>query len=68
MKIYAKYSFIVIDEYHDRSLGMDLTLSLIKKFMDRNYKKSECPFLILTSATFDTKKYADYFGVKHKIL
>lgn len=61
-----KYSFIVIDECHDRSLGMDLTLSLIKKFMNRNYKKSECPFLILTSATFDTKKYADYFGVKHK--
>tara|TARA_A100001015_G_scaffold90573_1_gene100865 strand:- start:354 stop:2678 length:2325 start_codon:yes stop_codon:yes gene_type:complete len=61
-----KYAFIVIDECHIRSLAIDLLFSLIKKFMNRNYKKSECPFLILTSATFDTKKYADYFGVDHK--
>lgn len=58
-----KYAFIVIDECHDRSLEMDLALSLVKKFIHRNYKKQDCPFLILTSATFDTEKYAKYFGV-----
>jgi HrpA-like RNA helicase len=61
-----KYAFIVLDECHDRSLGMDLTLSLFKKFIHRNFKKPSCPFLILTSATFDVKKYSDYFGVDHK--
>jgi HrpA-like RNA helicase len=61
-----KYAFIVLDECHDRSLGMDLTLSLFKKFIYRNFKNLNCPFLILTSATFDVEKYADYFGVDHK--
>ena len=61
-----KYAFVVIDECHDRSLGMDLALSLSKQFIHRNYKNIECPFLILTSATFDVEKYSDYFGVDHK--
>lgn len=61
-----KYSIVIIDECHDRSLGMDLTLSLSKQFIRRNYKKLECPFFILTSATFNVEKYADYFGVDHK--
>jgi HrpA-like RNA helicase len=60
-EIMNKYSFIIIDECHDRSLDMDLTLSLLKVF-----KKSSCPFLILTSATFDTVKYANYFNVDTK--
>jgi HrpA-like RNA helicase len=65
-EIMDKYAFIVIDECHDRSLDMDLTLSLIKSFIHRNYKIKGCPFLILTSATFDTGKYADYFEVDRK--
>ena len=62
----GKYAFIIIDECHDRSLEMDITLSLIKQFISRNYNNSECPFVILTSATFDTGKYADYFNVDRK--
>lgn len=61
-----KYAFIIIDECHDRSLGMDLALSLIKQLIHRNYKNPSCPFLILTSATFDVDKYADFFGVDRK--
>lgn len=61
-----KYSFIIIDECHDRSLDMDLLLYLTKSFMKKNYKRPECPFLILTSATFDTEKYANYFNVDVK--
>ena len=61
-----KYAFIVIDECHDRSLGMDLALSLSKKFIHRNYKLVDCPFLILTSATFDVEKYSNYYGVDTK--
>jgi HrpA-like RNA helicase len=59
-----KYAFIVIDECHDRSQPtVDIAFNLLKKLIIRNFAKSECPFLILTSATFDTKKYSDYFGV-----
>lgn len=63
------YSFIIIDECHLRNLAMDLTLNLVKQFLLRNAENPECPFLILTSATFDTKKYADYFqlGVENII-
>lgn len=57
------YSFIIIDECHLRNLAMDLALNLLKQFLLRNMENPECPFLILTSATFDTKKYADYFQV-----
>lgn len=61
-----KYSFIIIDECHDRSTEMDLALSLAKQLIHRNYKHSSCPFLILTSATFDVEKYSDYFGTDRK--
>lgn len=61
-----KYAFIVIDECHNRTLSMEFLLSMIKQLIHRNYKSRECPFLILTSATFDVKKYADYFMVDHK--
>jgi HrpA-like RNA helicase len=61
-----KYAFVVIDETHDRSLGMDLALSLTKQYLNRNYAKPDCPFFILTSATFDVDKYSDYFGVDRK--
>lgn len=61
-----KYVFIILDECHLRTLSMDSALSLFKQFIYRNIKNRECPFLILTSATFDTPKFADYFGVDQK--
>jgi HrpA-like RNA helicase len=61
-----KYSFIIIDECHDRSTEMDLALGLAKQLIHRNYKHSACPFLILTSATFDVEKYSKFFGTDMK--
>jgi HrpA-like RNA helicase len=56
-----QYSFIIIDEVHNRSMLVDNTLYYIKKLLQRNWDKPECPFIILTSATFDPKIFMDYF-------
>ena len=65
-EIIDKYSFIILDECHMREVETDITMSLIKSFIYRNYKRSDCPCIILTSATFDTEFYADFFGIKRQ--
>jgi HrpA-like RNA helicase len=61
-----KYAFIVIDECHNRTMAIDLIFSLLKRLIMKNYSNKECPFVIFTSATFNIKKYADYFGLGEK--
>jgi hypothetical protein len=61
--IMGKYKFIIIDEAHERSLDTDCTLMKLKYFYLRNKDNHRLPFLILTSATMDTNKYAKYFEV-----
>lgn len=63
-----KYMIVVIDEVHERSVASDMTMYLMKKFIARNYKNPKCPFLILTSATFDADKFAKYFNVKGNVI
>ena len=58
------YKMIILDEVHERSMTFDMTTMLMKQFIYENYKNPQCPFLILTSATFDTEKYCNYFGIK----
>lgn len=55
-----KYSIIIIDEAHERSLQIDTVLYMLKKFISNNYMNKECPFLVVMSATFDTTKFCDY--------
>lgn len=55
-----RYSLIVLDECHIRSDRTDFLLYSIKNLINKNYGNSKCPFIIVTSATFDTVKYADY--------
>lgn len=52
------YSFIVIDEAHERSLQIDTLLFLLKQYISLNFRTS--PFLVVMSATFDVEKFADY--------
>ena len=61
--IMSEYKFIIIDEAHERSVDSDVLLFMLYKFYKRNEGNKRLPFLILTSATFDTNKYANYFDV-----
>lgn len=56
-----KYGFIIVDEVHERSIDLDSILYYIKSLLKRKYKSPDCPFVILTSGTFDPKIYMEYF-------
>lgn len=60
-----KYSFVIIDEAHERSLDVDLILKLMKELILRNINNNP-PFLILMSGTLNIPKYEKYFGTKTK--
>ena len=61
--IMSMYKFILVDEAHERSQDCDLMLMYLKNFYIRNKGNKDLPFLLLTSATFDIKRYATYFDI-----
>lgn len=62
MEMFAKrYKFIIIDEVHKRTTEMDSCLYLLKKMLNEYYDEPFCPYVILTSATFEPGLYLDYF-------
>lgn len=60
-EIMKRYMFILIDEIHIQTDDRDKLLSYIKGFLQRNYKKNECPYFILMSGTFDPEVLMEYF-------
>lgn len=56
-----KYSFILIDEVHERDINVDIILYKLKKLLTLYYDKPECPMIILMSATFNPTIFLDYF-------
>ena len=59
-KFLKKYKIIMLDEAHDRSLNLDVIFYYMKKLYDTTPIET-CPFLVITSATLDVNKYANYF-------
>lgn len=57
-----KYSFVLIDEVHTRSIEIDLTLFYLKQLLARNWQSPDCPMVILMSGTFDPLIYLNYFS------
>ena len=61
--IMSMYKFILVDEAHERSQDCDLLLMYLKNFYLRNVGNKNLPFLLLTSATFDIRRYSTYFDI-----
>ena len=53
-----KYSCIIMDEAHERSLHTDVLMGLIKRVVARRRDLK----LIVTSATMNAEKFSDFFG------
>ncbi|HUO79646.1 MAG TPA: ATP-dependent RNA helicase HrpA [Steroidobacteraceae bacterium] len=53
-----RYDALIIDEAHERSLNIDFLLGLLKRLLPRRPELK----LVITSATIDPARFADYFG------
>ena len=54
----SKYSVIIIDEAHERSLNIDFLLGYLKQLL---YRRPDLK-IIVTSATIDTERFAAHFA------
>lgn len=55
--ILSRYSVIIVDEVHERSLNIDFTLGLLKQITQVRKDLK----IILSSATINTKVFSDFF-------
>ena len=54
----SKYSVIMVDEAHERSLNIDFILGLLKRVL----RERSDFHVIVSSATMNTQAFSDYFG------
>lgn len=54
----SKYSCVIMDEAHERALNTDILMGLFKQLLARRRDLK----LIVTSATLDSRRFADFFG------
>lgn len=67
-EIIRKYSCIFIDEAHERSILLDMTVYLLKRLLQRNVYNNSCPYVVIMSATLDVALFTRYFGVDKAIM
>lgn len=57
------YSAVMVDEAHERSLNIDFTLGLLKRLQKKREESGFKPLkIIVTSATLEKEKFAQYFN------
>jgi ATP-dependent helicase HrpA len=61
-KLLRKYSTIIIDEAHERSLNIDFILGYLKRILPQRPDLK----VIITSATIDPERFANHFGTADK--
>ena len=54
----SKYSFIVVDEAHERSLTIDFILGLLKRVLESRRDFN----VIISSATINAEVFSEYYG------
>jgi HrpA-like RNA helicase len=57
----SNYSVILLDELHERSIAIDISLGILKNELQRTDLK-----VVLMSATIDVLKFQNYFNLKDK--
>jgi len=61
------YSIVMIDEAHERSLNIDLCLGLLKEVNERRFDSGfDLIRVVVTSATIERNRFAEYIGYKDK--
>jgi HrpA-like RNA helicase len=61
------YSIVMIDEAHERSLNIDLCLGLLKDVNARRFDAGLEPVrVVITSATIERNRFAEYIGYQDK--
>lgn len=58
-KFLVNYDTIIIDEAHERSLNIDFIMGYLKRLLPKRPDLK----VIITSATLDTQRFAEYFAV-----
>ncbi|KAH7715747.1 RNA helicase-like splicing factor (HRH1) [Aphelenchoides avenae] len=54
----TKYTFVILDEAHVRSVNLDFLIPMLRRTLQERDEFS----LIISSATIDADRFADYFG------
>jgi HrpA-like RNA helicase len=54
----SKYSLLIVDEAHERSLNIDFILGLLKRVLEARHDFK----VIISSATINAQVFAEYFG------
>ena len=65
-KYLSKYSYIILDEIHERSIHSDILLSICKDLILNN-KRNDLK-LIIMSATLNPNKFLNYFNINNNNL